>query len=97
VFTDLMDAIDIIDKLDGVLFAIRKRGGVTISVARTPGGPTGSQLESVLRRYGVPIAGRSVNSQRISFVVSARQARWARYLLSRWQGHEPLPTPWKPR
>lgn len=80
---DLLDSFNWIDRLEGLVMALRYGDlGQTVKVDHTPG-QTGSDLEAMLKRYGIVVYGRRVTSKHLIFRVKSKQARWAEYLLLR--------------
>jgi hypothetical protein len=103
---DFFDAINWIDRLEGAIAALRnvergthgkrrqKRGMLSLSVPRTPGGLSGADIERHLETYEIPIHGRRVTSEAFIFQVPAQQAAWASYLLKHLQAGQSAPPAW---
>lgn len=51
-------------------FALRRSGGHSLA-----------EVEALLKRYGIPIFGRTYDAKAIYFHVKKRQARWAEYIM----------------
>jgi len=78
-----MAKIDIIDPVDGWVGRLIHGPMHRFSFLRH-GGFSGIEAEQTLRQYGIRVWGREVtDAEEIAFLVKAKQARWAEYLLCR--------------
>lgn len=80
---DLLDAFNWIDKIEGAITRLVWRDAGHQMRVPHDCGHTGQELEDVLARYGVAVAGRRANSTHLIFYVKRRQARWAEHVLLR--------------
>ncbi len=103
-FDDLCGPLNLIDRLEGLLMALRYgdyrhagkngvlgyagevasslTGANTFRFALLRSGPHSlNEVEALLKRYGVPIVGRTHDATCMYFSVKRRQARWAEYVM----------------
>ena len=110
---DLLDAVNVIDRLGGLILSLRHGGAHTFRFDRTT--TTGADVERILRRYKIRVFGRRITSKHAMLSVPSKQAAWAEYLLLRagapvvtrfdarnaaWAARHPagqLPPAWKDR
>ena len=78
---DLLNAVNVVDRLGGLILSIRHGGGHTFRFDRTH--YTGQQVEDMLRRYKIAVFGRRITSDHAILSVPLKQARWAEYVLLR--------------
>ncbi len=103
-FDDLLGPLNIIDRMEGLVSAIRygnyrrarRHGavGVSAELVRSVFGVNTArfalirdgdhslvEVEKLLKRYGIPVFGRTHDSENMYFSVKKRQARWAEYIM----------------
>ncbi len=84
---NLLGTFNLIDRIEWLASSIRHRSTgrrFVIPRADKPGGRhTLNEVEALLRRYDVPIYGRTHDARCMYFHVKTRQSRWAEYILLR--------------
>ncbi len=78
---DILDAVNVVDRLGGLILSIRHGGAHTFAIDRTK--HTGQQVEDVLKRYKIAVFGRRITSTHAILSVPNKQARWAEYVMLR--------------
>ena len=78
---DILDMVNVIDRLSGLLLGIYHGGAHTFRFDRTA--TTGADVERLLRRYRIAVFGRRITDRYALLSVPSRQARWAEYVLLR--------------
>lgn len=78
---DLLDAVNVIDRLGGLILSLRHGGAHTFRFDRTT--TTGADVERLLRRYKIRVFGRRITSKHAMLSVPSKQAAWAEYVLLR--------------
>lgn len=78
---DLLDAVNWIDRLGGLVLSVYHGGAHTFTIDRTK--HTGGEVEALLKRYKVAVFGRRITDRYALFSVPRKQAEWAEYIMLR--------------
>jgi hypothetical protein len=79
---DLLDAFNLIDRVQGWVMGAHYGGVHTFRIEHNPAN-TGADYEAMLHKRGVAVFGRRVTTKLLIFKVKARQARWTEHILTR--------------
>lgn len=80
---DLLDAVNVIDRLGGLLYGLARHGQIGRPIRIAHGKTTGNDWAALLKRYGVDCWNKRATSTHLVFNVRSGQWQWAVDLLAK--------------